>query len=118
MQRLPNCGADHTSDERTALPLIAPTVHHASGPSHPFGGSNALVQPFDLSPASGGSRNSRPSCPRDKPDSNALGPGPGSVSPGREDGSGERRPQQGGALYRRAGDAERLQDRPALPSYG
>ena len=75
---------------RSALPLIAPTVHHASGPSYPFGGSNARVQPFDLSPASGGSRNSRPSCPRDKPDANALGPGPGSVSPGCEDGRGER----------------------------
>src|SRR5205814_3282132 len=79
MQRLPKSGADHTSDERTALPLIAPTVHHASGPSYPLGGSNARVQPFDLSPASGGSRNSRPSCPCDKPDSHALGPGPGSV---------------------------------------
>src|SRR5439155_11219671 len=86
MQRLPNWGADHTSDERTALPLIAPTVHHASGPSYPFGGSNARVQPFDLSPASGGSRNSRPSCPCDKPDSHALGPGPSAWESGLSQG--------------------------------
>src|SRR5438105_267920 len=46
MQRLPKWGADHTSDERTALPLIAPTVHHASGRAVL---SKALMRAFSLS---------------------------------------------------------------------